>query len=158
MTLVYCNVGFFIMVRHSCRILQGGLWTWSPPPYATQMVRRASPSPKSRAQTWQASQDAAAVPKEDIGKEDSDNRSILQALLNKLLLHPPPLLPDLRRRQLSLTLSSGLLLPTPTRKYPTGWCSSSSCCHNLQCHYSLLLPSHTLQPLLSMMQCQRCCW
>ena len=53
----------------------GGLWTLSlglPPPYATLMVRKASPSPPSRAKTWQVGQDPASVP-EDGG--DANARS-----------------------------------------------------------------------------------
>ena len=38
--------------------------------------------------TWLASQDAAAVPEEDVGREDAD-RSVAQALLNQLLPRPP---------------------------------------------------------------------
>ena len=51
------------------------------------MVRRASPSPLSRAQTWLAGQNAAAVPEEDEDREDADrtNRSVAQKQPNQLL-------------------------------------------------------------------------
>lgn len=71
----------------------GGLWTLSlglPPPYATLMVRKASPSPPSRAQTWQVGQDPASVPEDG---EDADARSEALAQHTKLLSPPPiPLL------------------------------------------------------------------
>ena len=38
----------------------------------------AYPSPPSQAQTWQASKNAAAAPKEDEGRVDADNRSVAQ--------------------------------------------------------------------------------
>ena len=54
------------------------------------MVRRASPSPPSRAQTWLVGQDAAAVPEEDLYRENTDGgRSIVQAMPNQLLSRPP---------------------------------------------------------------------
>ena len=63
----------------------------SPSPSTTLMVRRASPSPLSRAQTWQAGQNAAAVPEEDVDREDADrtNRSVAQNQPNQLLSRPP---------------------------------------------------------------------
>ena len=65
---------------------------------ATQTVRRTSPSPPSWALTCQASQDAAAGPEEDVDREDSDTRNVVQTLLNQLLLQPPPLFPGRHRR------------------------------------------------------------
>ena len=36
----------------------------------------------SRSQTWQASQDDAALPKEDEDREEADTMSLVQALVN----------------------------------------------------------------------------
>ena len=67
------------------------------------MVRRASPTPPSLVQTLHAGQDAAAaVPEEDVYREDTDGRSIEQAMPNQLLPRPPrppsPLLPHTIKR------------------------------------------------------------
>ena len=59
----------------------------SPSPNATLMVRGASLSPHSQAKTWQAGQDATIVPKEEyVEGEDIDDRIVVQALLNQVLL------------------------------------------------------------------------
>ena len=58
----------------------------SPSPNATLMIRGASLSPHSQAQTWQAGQDATIVPKEDVQGDDIDDRRVVQALLNQVLL------------------------------------------------------------------------
>ena len=83
----------------------------SPSPLTTLMVRRASPSPLSRAQTWQAGQNAVAVPEEDVDREDADrtNRSVAKKQPNQLLSRPPmPLSSDHRHRRFSLLLLSTL--------------------------------------------------
>ena len=71
--------------------------------------------------TWQASQDAAAVPEEDVGREDAD-RSVAQALLNQLLPRPPlNLQQSLHQhlfRPLLHHLYSPLLPPTYSFKHP----------------------------------------
>ena len=43
-----------------------------PSPLATTMAGRASASPQSRVLTWQAGQNAAAVPVEGVGEEDAE--------------------------------------------------------------------------------------
>ena len=51
----------------------------SPSPSATTMAGRASASPPSRVQTWQVSQNAAAVPVEAVEGEDAETMKRAQA-------------------------------------------------------------------------------
>ena len=61
------------------------------------MVRRASPSPPSWAQTWLASQDATAIPDENRERVDKDTKVEVPAQPNQLLpCSPMPLTPDCR--------------------------------------------------------------
>ena len=71
----------------------------SPSPSATTMAGRALASPPSRVQTWQAGQNAAAVPVEGVEGEDAETMERVQT--SQLMPCPlTPLLPGRNRRRL----------------------------------------------------------
>ena len=79
----------------------------SPSPSATTMAGRASASPPSRVQTWQAGQNAAAVPVEGVEGEGAETMERAQA--SQLMPRPPmPLLQGRRRHRLCRTPLSAL--------------------------------------------------